>query len=226
MNIGTDGTAESPDPTEIVALLIDDEDSAYVYGLYHSEKAAQSAMRGHLVERFGQQAVEEAEADDEQGLAGLLSYTTQIFEWSEVVDMVCALGAAHLREQHGGHWGEHPDYPRCDWRYEVANEDTSQGYWPWVLSALGSLEAGESTGSDAPSLKLKIDNAYSDGHTSELIRQVKLDRYVDQETMWEDLFCYTGDGHGIDRDVNLLCTITILESVDLPELKGLTNDFG
>lgn len=32
----------------------------------------------------------------------------------------------------GGVWGEHPDHPRSDWRYEVANGDTSLGYWQWV----------------------------------------------------------------------------------------------
>jgi hypothetical protein len=29
-------------------------------------------------------------------------------------------------------WGEDPDYPRADWRYQVANGDTNQGYWEWV----------------------------------------------------------------------------------------------
>lgn len=31
-----------------------------------------------------------------------------------------------------GVWGEHPDHPLEDWRYEVANDDTRQGYWDWV----------------------------------------------------------------------------------------------
>ena len=29
-------------------------------------------------------------------------------------------------------WGEDDAYPRQDWQYEVANGDTSLGYWTWV----------------------------------------------------------------------------------------------
>ncbi len=32
-----------------------------------------------------------------------------------------------------GYWGEHPDYPLSDWRYEVTNDHTRQGYWNWVI---------------------------------------------------------------------------------------------
>jgi hypothetical protein len=44
-----------------------------------------------------------------------------------------------LVERYGGDrgvWGEHPDWPRQDWQYEVANEDTNLGYWDWVLAKL------------------------------------------------------------------------------------------
>ncbi|MBZ9574578.1 hypothetical protein [Modicisalibacter sp. MOD 31.J] len=40
-----------------------------------------------------------------------------------------------LRSRHGV-WGEHPDYPADDWRYEVGNDDTRQGYWEWVASSI------------------------------------------------------------------------------------------
>lgn len=30
-------------------------------------------------------------------------------------------------------WGNHPLYPSADWRAEVDNEETRQGYWAWVL---------------------------------------------------------------------------------------------
>jgi len=33
-----------------------------------------------------------------------------------------------------GFWGTHPKYPRIDWVYEVANNDTSIGYWDWVAN--------------------------------------------------------------------------------------------
>ena len=41
-------------------------------------------------------------------------------------------GAESLADQHGGHWGQHPDHPAEDWRYEVGNNDTRLGYWDWV----------------------------------------------------------------------------------------------
>lgn len=28
--------------------------------------------------------------------------------------------------------GEHPTFPRCDWREEVRHERTIIGYWDWV----------------------------------------------------------------------------------------------
>lgn len=27
---------------------------------------------------------------------------------------------------------EHPHFPKSDWRYEVANDDTHLGYWDWL----------------------------------------------------------------------------------------------
>ena len=30
------------------------------------------------------------------------------------------------------YWNEHPDFPSADWRYEVADRETRQGYWEWV----------------------------------------------------------------------------------------------
>jgi hypothetical protein len=41
-----------------------------------------------------------------------------------------------LADQHGGIWGEHPDYPVSDWRAEVSNNDTRLGYWDWVMSQM------------------------------------------------------------------------------------------
>jgi hypothetical protein len=38
-------------------------------------------------------------------------------------------------EEHGGYWdGEHPNYPKKDWRLEVQNNDTLLSYWEWVFS--------------------------------------------------------------------------------------------
>lgn len=34
-------------------------------------------------------------------------------------------------------WGEHPEYPVADWRYQVNNDDdTRAGYWEWVATEL------------------------------------------------------------------------------------------
>ena len=44
------------------------------------------------------------------------------------------MAAARLREEHGGHWRNHPNYSHQDWMAEVANNDTRLGYWQWVAS--------------------------------------------------------------------------------------------
>ena len=31
-------------------------------------------------------------------------------------------------------WGEDPKHPRKDWRHDVADDNTSLGYWDWVDS--------------------------------------------------------------------------------------------
>lgn len=41
-----------------------------------------------------------------------------------------------------GYWSEHPTYPLDDWRYEVANNDTRQGYRDWLYNRL-EQEEGE-----------------------------------------------------------------------------------
>ncbi|MCK0441260.1 hypothetical protein MUG78_17820 [Gordonia alkaliphila] len=41
--------------------------------------------------------------------------------------------AQKLADRYGGQWREHRDWPVESWQYEVANGDTRQGYWEWVL---------------------------------------------------------------------------------------------
>jgi len=43
-----------------------------------------------------------------------------------------------------GVWADYPDYPREDWKYEVANGDTNQGYWEWVKHQ-AETRAGDET---------------------------------------------------------------------------------
>lgn len=52
--------------------------------------------------------------------------------------------AEEIKEQCGGYWSEHPDFPSSDWRYEVENGDTRQGYWQWVESKIVTREEEES----------------------------------------------------------------------------------
>ena len=42
--------------------------------------------------------------------------------------------AEKLKEQAGGYWKEHAEHPCEDWRYEVVNDDTKEGYWMWCAA--------------------------------------------------------------------------------------------
>jgi hypothetical protein len=46
------------------------------------------------------------------------------------------VAAENLMRGAGGYWQEHPDWPSAAWREEVANEETRQGYWFWVVSRI------------------------------------------------------------------------------------------
>lgn len=35
-----------------------------------------------------------------------------------------------------GAWGEHPEHPVADWKYQVDNDDERRGYWGWVVGQL------------------------------------------------------------------------------------------
>ncbi len=35
-----------------------------------------------------------------------------------------------------GYWGNHPQFPLADWKYEVACGDTRTGYWDWIAAQL------------------------------------------------------------------------------------------
>ena len=49
---------------------------------------------------------------------------------------------ASLVDSCGGDlWGEHPQYPKSDWKYEVENGDTFLGYWEWVYCKLDEADA-------------------------------------------------------------------------------------
>ena len=63
----------------------------------------------------------------------------------EAIDIIApraetALTVLELEDKYtgGAGWGEHPDWPRQDWRQEVASEDTQVGYWEWVFNKVQS----------------------------------------------------------------------------------------
>jgi hypothetical protein len=40
----------------------------------------------------------------------------------------------------GNIWGEHKDFPKSDWKYEVENGNTVLGYWEWVYVMLKTVQ--------------------------------------------------------------------------------------
>jgi len=41
------------------------------------------------------------------------------------------------------YWSEDPDHPVADWKYEVANDDTRQGYHEWVKQRKDEADQGD-----------------------------------------------------------------------------------
>ncbi len=46
-------------------------------------------------------------------------------------------------QRNSGVWGEHPEYPKSDWAYEVNNNTTIRGYWDWVVTQIEQEENDE-----------------------------------------------------------------------------------
>ena len=78
----------------------------------------------------------------------------------------------------------------------------------------------------AVELTVKVENAYSDGYQSEQTQTVRLAAVDDEEDLWEQLYDYTGDGHGIGRDLNAIYEMTVLACPQRPEFVGLNNEWG
>lgn len=73
-------------------------------------------------------------------------------------------------------------------------------------------------------MRIRIENAYSDGYESMQVRKVP--EFVGTVPELPDyLYQFTGDGHGIGRDVESVHTVTVLES-DMPDLVGEVVEFG
>lgn len=74
-------------------------------------------------------------------------------------------------------------------------------------------------------MKIKVENTYSDGYESTSFHDVEeatlpLD---DEDALWDELWTYTGDGHGPNLDA--IYEVTILEAAN-PGLVGLSREFG
>lgn len=73
-------------------------------------------------------------------------------------------------------------------------------------------------------MKIKVENTYSDGYESTAFHDVEeatlpLD---DEDALWDELWTYTGDGHG--QNLDAIYEITILEAAN-PALVGLSHEF-
>ncbi len=58
-------------------------------------------------------------------------------------DFGLSLAQLEAKYSSGDAWGQHPDYPREDWQYDVSNGDTRLGYWEWVLHNVESHYHGD-----------------------------------------------------------------------------------
>jgi hypothetical protein len=74
-------------------------------------------------------------------------------------------------------------------------------------------------------LTIKVENAYSDGHTSKQVKTVEVEPFEELEQLWEQLEEFTGDGHGIGSDLGYCFEISIVDAPGLPELVGLGNEW-
>jgi hypothetical protein len=71
---------------------------------------------------------------------------------------------------------EHPDYPRCDWVYEVRNGDTGLGYRDWVLHRLEGSEDEASCGTCGTEIR-----DAAEGLIEDALRQWRGSRLPDHE---------------------------------------------
>ncbi|OMC37690.1 hypothetical protein A5742_08630 [Mycolicibacterium fortuitum] len=74
-------------------------------------------------------------------------------------------------------------------------------------------------------LTIRVENAYSDGHTSKRVETVEVEPFEDLEQLWEQLEEFTGDGHGIGNDLGYCFEITIVDAPGRCELVGEFNEW-
>lgn len=140
--------------------------------------------------------------------------------YEDAIDEACATSiepdripeATHLLRsmlpEHG--WGEHPDYPLSDWKYEVSNEDTRLGYNEWLLDRLETdlpTDSGAKDGRCTPLLAVILE-----GGLVQCIISDNPDYYKDQSVLVIDydvsddntIAVPQGNGHETDAYVSEL----------------------
>lgn len=83
----------------------------------------------------------------------------------------------------------------------------------------------ESSAAASLKLTIRVENAYSDGHTSKRVETVEVEPFEDLEQLWEQLEEFTGDGHGIGNDLGYCYEITIVEASGRNDLVGKNNEW-
>ena len=72
-------------------------------------------------------------------------------------------------------------------------------------------------------MKVKIENAYEDGHESSAEEEVS-EPEVLNEDFWDEMFDRTGDGHGIGTKLGSCYTVTIIEATN-PTFVGQSREW-
>jgi hypothetical protein len=76
-------------------------------------------------------------------------------------------------------------------------------------------------------MKVRIENTYSDGHTSTHTVEVPAPHLDDDLENWwdEEVLVHTGDGHGEDGSLGFLYQATIVEADELPLMIGMAREW-
>lgn len=97
-------------------------------------QAREAAKTAEFLIREVRQALDLEWTDDADALMARIAVLRDRAE--QVDPMMVAIAALQRTYAAGDVWGEHPTYPREDWRHEVDNNETHLGYWEWVVHTM------------------------------------------------------------------------------------------
>ena len=137
------GFDETKSTSELADLA--DAHNSRAYGELSARELPESEFRAGLLKILG----------DEKGPEFPSFGPVRTFQ---VADLIYSAG--------GNIWGEHKDFPKSDWKYEVENGNTVLGYWEWVYVSAQEAPApmkdltitiagGAGTGKRATALAIK-----------------------------------------------------------------------